>query len=779
MLRESPDVALAAGDRVGSYEIVEALGAGGMGEVYKARDQKLDRLVALKLLRPEAGGDPNAAARLLAEARAASALNHPGIATVYEVGDDYISMEYVDGSTLAEHCRRREPAVPELLGIASAIAEALAAAHERGIVHRDVKPSNVLVAGGDRVKLVDFGLARLADPFSPDAPTESAKVLEGTVSYMSPEQLRGAALDARTDVFSLGVVLYEMLEGRPPFTGRTVVEIFDGILRSEPPPLTRFGDELPPELARIVLKMLEKDRDRRFQTMRDVYLDLEAARRGLAGSSPARRAKPAIAVMSFANVTGRPEDEWLGTGIAETVTADLENLKGVTVIGRERIFEVLRHLRSERGTASEEKAAVETARRVGARWLIGGAYQRFGETLRITARFVEVESGEVLRTVKIDGRPEEIFELQDEIATKLTRDLCLTLDEPEPAPELESDDTHSLEAYEAYSKGLVNIRADSRDSLDRAIALFEKAVALDPGYARAHLALGSAYQDKGDFLGVGELVKKALVTCGRAVELRPKSAQAWRGLGSTYLSLGRVDEALGAVEKAASLAPDDAEIRGTMARVLFVGKGLFREAAEEHEKALAANPQAGWSALQLAHCRALTGELERGREAAKRAIELQEQFLSGKAGFLIIGAHTRMGHLLDLEGRHAEAIAEYEREIDFLARTDHALKDRALIELHARMGEALARAGESERAAASYALAIEGFEERLKIGADDPYTRYYAATALAGRGDFGRAIESLEVAAKGRPAFTIERVKIDPAFDVLRDDGRFRKLVGR
>jgi len=772
------------GEIASHYRVIERLGSGGMGEVYLAEDLRLHRPVALKVL-SKGAADEAAAGRLVREARVASALNHPNVAVIYEIGElegdggkqGFIAMEYVPGQTLGEYARARRPGVDEICEIVGQVADALAEAHARGVVHRDVKPSNVMVTEDRRVKVLDFGLAKYV-PLAGEAAgtwSRAPDVLQGrgaivgTVAYMSPEQARGRETDARSDVFSLGVVLYELLAGQLPFKGETVVEVFDAILHEEPAPLSLANEPAGPELQRILGRMMAKDADRRYQSMRDVRLDLEAARLGGVRSAPLVAASPSVAVLSFANITKSSEDDWLGTGIAETVAADLKGIEGLTVISRERVFEVLRRA----GESADEEAATRLGRQVGARFVVSGGYQRMGDMVRVTARVTEVETGAVTRTVKIDGRMSGIFELQDRIVAELSSGLRLSL---LPGPR-ETEETHVVEAYEAFAKGLINLRAETAESLDRAILYFQRAIEFDPGYARAHLQLGVALDSKASYLTMPELHERAIASFRRAIALRPDFAEAWRELGAPLISVGREDEAMEAVRLALALAPDDAASHSALGRVYFIGKADFAAAAACYEKALALNPQAGWAAQQLAHCAALIGDFARGEEAARRAIVLQEEFLSGKEGLLIVGAYMRLGHLAALQGRDAEAKEQFEKELDFLRRVDHALKARTTIELHMRLGAAWLRLGDPSAGRAALETAIEAFERRLRMGTDDSFTRYYAACAYALHGDVEAALDSLEKTARMRRAYTVERARTEPHLEALRGETRFQDLV--
>ena len=779
------------GETVGHYRLTDRLGAGAMGEVYLAEDTRLHRPVALKMLPVSAGEDDVAAARLVREARVASALTHPNIAVIYEIGEveregrfhGFIAMEYVPGRTLAQIASERQLEVGEILEIARQVADALVEAHERGVVHRDIKPGNVMLTDRGFVKVLDFGLAKYAPPGSEETATWSGahRLLEqpgavmGTLAYMSPEQARGGVVDERSDVFSLGVLLYELLEGRRPFEGPNAVELLDAILREPPPPLVGHEGPLARELGRVVLRMIEKERAGRHPDMAAVRRDLDSL---LLGRSPSVSSSasdtPSIAVMSFINITRGHEDDWLGTGIAETVTSGLSSVPELTVVSRARVVEVLRKLGGAEG--DEEALAPRLGRELGVRLVVSGGYQRLTDQVRVTARVTDLTTGSVVQTLKLDGSMDGIFDLQDRILGELSAGLRLHL----PANAAKNRDlyeTHSIEAYEAFAKGLINLRAESPDALDRAILYFERSVALDPDYASAHAQRALAYELKADYLSMPELYERALASLDRSLVLRPGFVQAYRSRASVLLALGREEEALTAVERALALDPGAASAYQTLGRIHFIGFGDFARAVEYYEKALALNPQAGWAALQLAHCAALLGDSTRAETAAWRAVVLQEEFISGREGQLIVGGYVRLGQVYALQGRYDEALHQFGRELEFLQRVDHALKSRIFIELHQRIGDARIRAGDAASGIADLDLAVEAFERRLRTGADDPFTRYYAACAYALRGDSEAALESLEKAAATRRRFTVARARVEPALESLRPLERFQALM--
>lgn len=779
---------LSPGLRVGPYEVRELRGAGATGEVWLARDARLGRDVALKVLRPDA---PAGGPALLEEARAASALSHPAVATIYEAGEAavggkpvaYIAMELVDGPTLGEHARAGAPP-GELVALVEQVAEGLAEAHARGVVHRDVKPSNILVSGG-RAKLVDFGLATRVTGLDQDAletltPGEAARLpspgIAGTAAYMSPEQVRGEELDGRSDVFSLGAVLWELLAGRRAFPGATVGAVLASVLGHHPEPLARANPAVPEALSDAVARMLEKERSRRPASMRAAADALAAARQGLRPSRGGGEECPAtVAVVAFTNLSARPEDDWLGVALAETLAADLRAADGPAVVATERVHELLRNLVAERG-ADRAGLAEEAGRRLGVRWVASGGFQKVGERLRVTARLADAGTAEVVRSVKVDGETGDLFSLQDRLSAELSAAICEAAGRP-PRPPAVAGETRVAAAYEAYAKGLIDLRAGSVSALERAEANLERATALDPAYVAAHVALGWALQDRAEYLGLVEPAERALDAFGRAAALRPASAEAQRGLAYTNLYLRRDEEALAAARRAIALAPGEAPAQQALARVLFVAQGDFVGAAKAYEAALALNPQGGWIALQLSHCLALAGELPRAEAVARRAIELQERALSGHEGYVIVGAHVRLAHVHALAGRLEEALAELEAEARFLAGVDHALAARSAVEWHARKGSVLLRLGREAEARGALAESLARFRGRLASGVDDPFTRYYAAQACALLSEREAALDLLAGAAALRPALTLRRALVEPDFAPLREEPAFLRLL--
>jgi TolB-like protein/predicted Ser/Thr protein kinase len=473
------------GKTTSHYKIIEKLGEGGMGVVYRAEDVKLGREVALKFLPLEWTRDKDARARFLREAQAAAALNHPNIGTVHEIdeaeGRVFIAMELVEGDDLKTRLASGPIALDEALAIGADIADGLAAAHAKGIVHRDIKPANIMLTEHGRAKIMDFGLARLAG--TTDL-TRTGTTL-GTVAYMSPEQARGDEVDHRTDLWSLGVVLYEMLTATRPFTGSRDQAVIRSILEDDPRSLT---PGIPRELGRILARALAKQPSARYQSAGDLARDLRSVLRKL-GADPTTtvttgsKPVPSIAVLPFTNLSPDPDNEYFGDGLAEELMNALAQLPGLRVAARTSAFQF-------RGKDAD-------IRDIGARLNVGtvleGSVRKAANRLRVTAQLINVADGFHVWSERYDREMADIFELQDEITTAIVEQLRVRLGPEREAPTIRRH-TDNLDAYALYLKGRYYWNSLIAEGLRRSRECYERAVEIDPEYALAHAALSMWHQ---------------------------------------------------------------------------------------------------------------------------------------------------------------------------------------------------------------------------------------------------------------------------------------------
>jgi len=629
-------MALAEGSYLGPYEILAPLGAGGMGEVYRARDKRLGRDVALKVLPEAVSHDPERLARFDREARVLAALSHPNILDIHDVGSQgetgYIVAELLDGETLRNLLGRRRLRNREAVGYAVQIARGLAAAHEKGIVHRDLKPANLLVTKDGTVKILDFGLAKVVRPQPPSDRTEETATAEpetadravlGTVDYMSPEQVRGLAVDHRSDIFSFGTVLYEMLAGERPFRGDSAADTASAILKEDPPQFSGESPDVPTGLERIVLRCLAKEPESRFQSARDLVFDLEAGpeagsprkrRRAwwLAAAtvvaavalttgylwlrsrneapkppSPAAARRPMLVVLPFENL-GPPEDAYFATGMTDEIMSRLARVSGLGVISRTSAFQYERKGKTMKQIGSD----------LGVGFVLEGSvrWERRGDQpgrVRISPRLIRVADDTHLWAQSYDRALGGVFDTQSEIATAVVNQLGVTLLAHERQG-VAVRPPENLDAYQAYLRGqeLLNTPDYPREAMELGIQMFQRAVELDPGFAAAYAALSRA---NCLFAAIYDPTParraKALEAARRALELDPASPEGRKALGLYYdVVLHDQKRALDELTRAAELLPNDAGLASWIGRVLW-REGRIGEASAQFEKAVELDPR--------------------------------------------------------------------------------------------------------------------------------------------------------------------------------------------
>ena len=625
------------------YKIVRKLGSGGMGVVYEAQDSQLGRRVALKFLPPETARDSQLLERFQREARAASSLNHPNICTIHAIEQHerrhFIVMELLEGQTLAQE--RQPMEIDRLLPLAIQIADALESAHAKGIVHRDIKPANLFLTERGQVKILDFGLAKMSHGEIAKGPSvESGETLVfnseltspgvavGTVSHMSPEQARGQLVDARTDLFSTGTVLYQMATGTLPFQGDTSAVIFDAILNRDPRSAAELNPMLPPDFVRILDKALEKDRDLRCQTATELKTDLSRLKRDLEFSK--RRAKgktdsdpgaqkqtgKSVAVLYFENLSGAKEDEYLRDGITEDVITELSKIRGLNIFSRPTVL----------GFRDKPVTPAQVGQQLGAACVLTGTLRRAGARLRINAQLVDTSTDFPLWSERFDREMKDVFEIQDEMARKIAEALRVTLS-PDELEALAIKPTENLQAYDLYLRGKRYARRQTRQDLEFALQMFENAVSIDPSFALAYAACANACaMFYCNYSRDQVWVERAREASGKAVALRwdlpeVQVSQAW-----VLYAAELHDEAVRMVKKAIERKRDTEGAYYLLCRALFAA-GRYQEILEIAEAAIEASGEDYNVYVPIVNAFRASGKEEAARNMTQRRMAAFENHL--------------------------------------------------------------------------------------------------------------------------------------------------------
>jgi serine/threonine protein kinase/Tfp pilus assembly protein PilF len=761
--------------RLGPYEIVAPLGAGGMGEVYRARDPRLKRDIAIKVLPADVTSSPDRLARLEREATTVAGLNHPNIVVLHSIEEDggtrFLTMELVEGRNLAALVAPGGLPLAQLLDLAIPLADALVAAHEKGIVHRDLKPANVMVTREGRVKVLDFGLAKLtrvdSDLDVTQAPTMATPISDvgqmvGTVPYMAPEQIRGEAVDARADLFSFGILVYELGCGRRPFEGRTFADVTSMILRDPPPPLTGVRSDLPLDLERILGRCLEKQPRERFQTALDVLNELRGLRRMIESGAtsvmkPATESVASIAVLPFVNRSASADDEYFSDGLADELINVLARMRGLRVAARTSAF----HFKGKDATIAEVGQALNVAT------ILEGSVRKSGQRARISVQLVNVSDGYPLWSGTYDRTLEDMFAVQDDITQSVVNELRSTL----LGEKADSQATVGVKAdlsavsgaarpidpevYDLYLRGRHQLNRRGHESLHRAIEFFEAAIARDPTYALAHLGLAEAHGLMGfhEFQPPREAFPRARAAAERALAVVPDLGEAHAVLAYVTLHHDREwNAAERAYLRAIELNPNHAVTRLWYANLLLAA-GRFDEALEQGRRALELDPLSIILNLVTGWIHFFERRFEAAYEKMARALELEPGFFQ---------AHHYRGWALWGMGRTKEACEHLETAARLAQHPPTVLFNSAL---------ASAFAGRRDESLETVARMVAMRSERY-------VSAFYIALGFVAAGELDQAEPWIERAADERSPW-INFLNVDPRMSALHDRPRIQSILAR
>lgn len=745
------------GRTVSHYRVLKLLGSGGMGTVYQAEDTRLGRQVALKFLPADLARDRHALDRFRREARAASALNHPHICIIHDIdeadGESFIAMELLEGQTLKERIQGRPLPVPEVMELALQLAGALEAAHAKGIIHRDIKPANVFVTARGTAKLLDFGLAKVAAEAraAAEAPTVAgewmtgAGVALGTVGYMSPEQVRGEGLDVRTDLFSLGVVLYEMTTGRAPFLGATAGAVMGEILHITPTAPVRLNPEVPAELERTVNRLLEKDRTRRYQSAADLVGDLQRMKREresgrAAAPSVAEPSRiPSLAVLPFANLSADKENEYFSDGLAEDIINALIRVAGLRVMARTSAF-------AFRGRNLDVR---EIGTRLNVEHVLEGSVRRSGNRIRVTAQLVMASDGYPLWSERFDREMTDVFAIQDEISQAIVEKLRVRLAADRP---LVKRHRENLEAYNLYLKARYQLLRLTPEGLAKSREYYEQAIALDPDYALAWLGLAGFY----NLLGTAGIMPpvaanaQAEQAARRALQVDDQLAEARAMMGVLRASEFDWKAAGREFGRALELDPESQDVLIWYDFYYLDPMRRVDEAVAAFLRAAAMDPLSPMVQSRLGYNYLLKREWDRAIEHCRNALELDPKSW----------AHMLLGACSFHLGRHDDAIRANETLAQITQRSAFALGGLGWV--YARTG----RTGE--------ALTLL---EELRARAREQYVPSWSFAAIhLGLGEIDAAFDWFEKAVDEREPLMLH-FHVHPNYDPARSHPRYSALL--
>ncbi len=737
------------GRKISHYSIVDKLGEGGMGIVYKADDTKLKRFVALKFLQPQMFENEDHRQRFIREAQTAAILDHPNICPIFEIDEDdgliFISMAFIEGETLKEKIRASGPmAVDEVLGIAAQVVQGLDAAHKHGVVHRDIKSANIMVTAEGQARITDFGLAKSSGGTEVSKTTRSV----GTAAYMSPEQGRGEAVDHRTDIWSLGVVMYELLTGELPFRGEYEAAVIYSLVNENPKPIEQLRPGIPDAVRRIVERAMEKEPEERFQTAAEFLTALKAALKGAGAGragGKAREPEKSIAVLPFADVSRGKELEYLCDGIAEEIINALTKLEGLRVVARTSAF-------SFKGKTEDIRAI---ARKLNVDSMLEGSVRKAGNRLRITVQLINAADGYHLWSERYDREMEDVFAIQDEITLAIVNKLKVTLLGGERAA-LVKRHTEDFAAYNLYLKGRYFWNKRTETGYLKSLEYFRQAIDKDPAYGLAYVGVADCYDLLGwyGFLAPHEAFPRARTAAEKARDLDDTLAEAHASLG--WIS-ANYDWDWAAAERqyrrALELNPSYATAHQWYSEFLMY-MGRHDEAVAEGHKALELDPLSLIINNDLGQVYCFARRYDEAIAQLRRTLEMDSDFAL---------AHFFLALALAQKGMFDEAVKEAQKAMNLAGETDTLVLSQ--------LGIIYAWCGREKRS-----RRVLG---RLDELSDEKYVSPFpVALVHAALGENDEAFQWLDKACEERDHW-IETLKIHPALDGLRDDERYRGLLAR
>jgi len=775
------------GQTISHYRIVEQLGAGGMGVVFKAQDTRLERAVALKFLPEKLAQQPQALERFRREARAASALNHPGICTIYDIGEQdgrtFIAMEFIDGETLRSHIHGQPLPLEELLELGIQIAEALEAAHAGGIIHRDIKPANIFVTKRGRAKVLDFGLAKLvpkgivsANADSEDESSDSNSIvgiISGTPSYMSPEQVRGDGLDPRTDIFSFGLLLYEMATGRQAFSGGTGGVVIEAVLTRPPIPVRSINPAIPPRLEEIIDKALHKDRAKRYQHAADILAELQrlkrvidsGARSGEEGSESATISNAgrlsstgkvrsqtstgpkiidSLAVLPFENASHDPENEYLSDGITGSLINNLATVPKLRVMAQSTVSRF-------KGREIDPQAV---GRDLNVRAVLTGRVMQSGGSLRIGAEMVDVATGSQLWGAQYDRKPGDIFVIQDEISNEISGKLRLQLSRAQKK-RLTRRHTEDPEAYRVYLKGRHHWNRWTEEGFYKAIEYFQQAIDKDPAYALAYAGLADCYVLLGwnSYLRPKDAFPKGKAAALTALQFDPNLSEAHTALAAVlWLHDWQWQEAQKEFKRSLELNPNYPTANHWYAEYVMT-MGHQVEAIAQMKNSQALDPLSLIINVAIGWANYMARRYDEAREQLLQTIELDPNY---PVTYWILGL------LYSATGRCELSITEGEKGVNLSGGSPL---------MWAALAHSYGKAGRTKEA-------LQILDDLTSLAERKYVAPHFFAGIQIGLGENDRALEYLEKSYEEHSHWLIY-LPIDPSMDNLRNDPRFQDLLRR